>query len=548
MMPTVTLDKKKVLELIGKKVSDEVLLDRIPMLGTDLEKIDDNEIVVEIFPNRPDMLSEEGFSRALSSFMGIKQGFREYDVKSEKSTVVVKGLPKEWPYGICAIVRGLEFDDEKLRSIIQLQEKLGVTLLRKRKKGGIGLYPLDKIKLPVTFTAYDKGKVKFRPLEYEKELSGDDILLKHPTGREYAHLVRGWKKYPVFVDAGGVIMSMPPIINSHDVGKVIEGTQDIFVECTGTDLNTLKVAINIMLTALADMGGTIYSLQMDYGTDKFECPDLSARKMKVDVGYVNKLLGIELSSADVKGLLAKMGIGFENGCALVPAYRVDVLHPMDVVEDVAIAYGYENFSEEIPNISTVGEEAGETVFVRKVSEVACGFGLLECMSYHLSNKEHLVRFMRKKDVDVVLAANAVNVEYTALRNAILPGLIKVLSENTLYEYPQKLFEVGKVVRPDESSEARVAEVLSMSCVVADAASEFSEIKALLLGIFSGIGVDCELREARNSTYIDGRCAEVFVSGKSVGFVGEIHPEVLCNFGVEVPVSAFEVEIGDVCSF
>ncbi len=543
-MPTITLDKKKVLKLIGKKVSDKLLKDRISMLGTDLEKLDENEITVEIFPNRPDMLSEEGFSRALSAFMEIKPGFRKYSVKKEKSKVTVNNLPKEWPYAVCAIVRNLELDDEKLRSVIQLQEKLGVTLLRNRKKGGIGIYPLDKIELPITFTSYKKEKIKFRPLEHEEMLTADEILIKHPTGREYAHIVKGWKRFPVFTDAKGTIMSMPPIINSHDVGKVTEATKNVFVEGTGTDLNTLKIAMNIMLTTLADTGGTIYSLEMDYKTRKFPCPDLDPRKMKLDKSYANKLLGIELKDADIKKLLSKMGIGFEKGHALIPAYRADILHPIDLVEDIAIAYGYENFAEKIPKISTIGEESKEAIFAKKISDTAVGFSLLECLSYHLASKKHLADFMRKKDENIITTTNAVNIEYTALRNALLPGLLKILSENTHNEYPQKLFEVGKIIKPGRTSETNSCETLSCSVIIADIKAEFTEIKAILESILNSLAIAYTIKEASHPSYIDGRCAQILINQKPQGFLGEIHPQVLNNFNLEVPVSAFEIKFNE----
>src|SRR3989344_7221120 len=124
-MPTVTLNKEVFEKLIGKKLPLDELKDRISMLGTDLEGIEGNEIKVEVFPNRPDMLSEQGFARAFSSFIGVKKGFRKYDVKSYGENVFVKDLPKQWPYAVACVVKGLRLDSEKVREIIQLQEKLG---------------------------------------------------------------------------------------------------------------------------------------------------------------------------------------------------------------------------------------------------------------------------------------------------------------------------------------------------------------------------------------------------------------------------------------
>ncbi len=541
-MPTVTLDKKTVLNLIGKKVSDEVLKDRIAMIGTDLEKLDKKEITVEVFPNRPDMLSEEGFARALSSFMGIKTGLKKYTIKKENSKVTVKNLPKEWPYAVCAIVRGLKFDDKKIVSIMQLQEKLGVTYLRKRKKGGIGLYPLDKITLPITFTSLLKDKIKFRPLEGKSIIPADKILETHPKGKEYGHIIQELKKYPVFLDGEGTIMSMPPIINSHDVGKITEKTKDVFIEATGTDLNTLKVAINIMLATLDDMGGTIYSLEMDYGTKKFEYPDFTPRKIKIDKKYTEKLLGINLSDNDIKKLLAKMGIGYENGCALVPAYRADILHPMDIVEDIAIAYGYENFEEVIPAVATIAGESQKTIIERKTAEVMTGFGALECKSYHITDEMNLCEKMNTEKRKLIKPENPSNVEYDTLRDNLVSGLMKILSENTHHEYPQNLFEIGDVVVFDKNSETSTNENMHLAFVSAGIDSDFSKIKAVLESTLKSLDIKCTIKEATHPSFIEGRSAEIKLSGKTIGYLGEIHPKVLNNWNLEVPVSVFEIDL------
>ncbi|VVB60392.1 Phenylalanine--tRNA ligase beta subunit [uncultured archaeon] len=544
-MPTVTFDKKAVLKYIGKAVPDEVLKDRISMIGTDLEKVDDKEIVVEIFPNRPDMLSEEGFSRAISAFMGIKPGFKKYDVKKSCYATTNSNPLPYWSYVVTAIVKGLDFNDEKIRQVIQLQEKLGVTLLRRRKKGGIGLYPLDKIKLPITFTSDAPEKIRYRPLEYPGVISGKEILEKHPTGREYAHICKGWEKLPYFVDAAGTIMSMPPIVNSHDVGKITEGTKDVFIEATGTDLNALKVALNIVVTALADMGGKIYSMEIIQGKEKFDTPDLIPSKMKLNRNYINKLLGLDISESDIKKLLAKMGLGFENNSALVPEYRVDILHPMDLVEDIAIAYGYENFKAEIPRVATIGEESRGAILKRKLAEVLVGIQFLECNTYHLSNETDLIEKMNAKKVTLVKAANAVNIEYTAMRNAILPVLMKILSENTRYEYPQRIFEAGTVFVEDTGAENGVLEKTTLAAVSAHLNADFSEIKAILDALFRAFDIKYEVKEKENPTYISGRCAEIIVAGQSVGFIGEIHPQVLNNWQIEMPVAAFEIDVDKV---
>jgi len=258
-MPTLTLNKEVLEKLVGKKLPLEKLKDRISMLGTDLDSIEGNEINVEIFPNRPDLLSEQGLARALSSFIGVKTGFRKYKVeKSGEKVIIDKSVEGVRPCTACAIVKGLKFDDEKIKEIIQIQEKLHVTYGRNRKRCAIGIYPFEKIRTPIKFLAKKPGEIKFQPLEANKEMTGAQILSQHPTGREYGHLLEGLSMYPIFVDANNQVLSMPPIINSNQTGKITEKTTDVFIECSGFDFDVLHKCVNMIVAAMADMGGKIY--------------------------------------------------------------------------------------------------------------------------------------------------------------------------------------------------------------------------------------------------------------------------------------------------
>ena len=517
------------------------------MLGTDLEKVTDDEIIVEIFPNRPDMLSEQGFARAFSSFIGVKTGLRNYSVKKFGSQLIVKDPPKEYPYAVACIVKGLKLDDEKIREIIQLQEKLGMTFTRNRKKGGLGLYPLEKIKFPISFTGKKPEEINFRPLEFPKAIPAKKILSQHPKGREYGHLIEDWKKYPVFVDSNGTIMSMPPIINSHDVGKIDEKTTDIFIEGTGPDLNIIKTSLYILATSLSDMGGQIYSLEIVYPKkEKFDYPDLTPRKMILDLDYVNKKLGLELNEKDIQKLLERMGYDYKNKIVSIPVYRFDILHPIDLVEDIAIAYGYENFKYEIPSISTVASESNREKFFRKVAEVLVGYGLIETVSYHLTNKnEQNVKM--DCDIGLVELENALTVDYNSCRAWLIPCSLKVLEENKHNEYPQNIFEIGTCFKKDKSTETGIAEFKRLAVALCNESTDFTRIKQVLDILAQALDFNYNIEEVEHNSFVPGRVGRVSVNGKNVAYIGEIHPKVLQNFALEMPVAALELNLDDLLS-
>ena len=545
-MPTITIDRKVFEKLVGKKLPDEKLKDRISMLGTDLEEVNNKEITVEIFPNRPDMLSAQGFARAFSSFIGVNKGLRKYNVKKSGYKVIMdKSLPKQWPYAFACIVKGLKFDDEKIKEVIQIQEKLGMTMMRKRKKGGIGLYPLEKIKFPVKFVGMKPDEIKFRPLEYATSLTGNQILSKHPTGREYGHLVEGWDKYPIFIDDNNRIMSMPPIINSHEIGKIDESTTEVFLEITGNDANVLQYGINIIVTALADMGGQIYSIEcvMQDGK-KVVIPNLEPTEMKFDLDYCNKWLGLELNEDDVKKLLEQMGYGY-NKKALVPAYRPDVIHQVDLFEDIAIAYGYENFVPNIPNLSTIGEEDKFEVFKKKIANILIGLGLIELNTYNLSNKENQCSKM-KTEIPLIEIDNAVNIDYNVMRAWVIPSLLETYASNRHHEYPQNIFNIGTVFKKG-NSDTGIVNNERLAVGVCRENADYTKIKQVLDYLFRMLDVEYKIEEVEHDSFIIGRVARVLVKGKKLAFIGEVNPEVLHNWDLVVPVSAFELNLTELYS-
>jgi phenylalanyl-tRNA synthetase beta chain len=544
-MPNISISRKELEKCIGKKLSDDYLTDRISMMGTPVEKIDRNEVVVEVFPNRPDMLSFQGFARAFATFIGLKKGLSKFDVKKSGEKVIIdKSMKNVRPYTCCAIVKGIRFDDEKIKEIIQIQEKLHITFGRNRKKAAIGIYPYEKIKPPIRFVALKPDEFKFRPLEYPGELTGRQILSMHPTGREYAHLLEGFEKYPVFIDANNRILSMPPIINSHDTGKITHETRDVFIECSGFDFNVLEKCVNMIVTAMADMGGRVCSMELHYPDKKITTPNLNPRKMKLDIGYINKIIGLKLKENEIKNLLMKMGYGFEGKNALIPAYRADIMHQVDLAEDAAIAYGYENFREEIPNVATVGEESKSSKLKNLVAGILVGLGMIETNTYHLINKNIQTKMMNFA-CEPVEIENSLSKEYDSLRYWLLPSVMEVLGNNKHVEYPQNVFDIGVVFKPDKSQETGVREEAHLAIASCNEKADYTEIRQVLDYLARMLGLNYDVKEFEHKSFIEGRCGKIVINGKDTGFIGEINPQVLENFGLVFPVAALELNLDEV---
>ncbi len=541
-MPTITLSKKALERLVGKKLPDAIIKDTMIMLGTGFEGIEGDAVSVEVFPNRPDLLSEAGMARALASLLGIKTGLRKYDARKGRYTVVVdKSVNKVRPRTACAVVTGIAFDDERIKEIIQMQEKLHVTYCRNRRKAAIGIYPLDKISWPVSYEARKSADIKFTPLEASREMSATQILGTHPAGRAYGHLLEGQEKYPLFVDAHGNVMSMPPIINADSTGRVTRSTHDVFVECSGFDQDVLDRLLGIIVCALADEGGTVHTVEVNYGPSKHVTPDLDPSPMKFDPLYVCKRLGLQLKESELRTLLGKMGLGYQAGKAIVPPYRVDILHPIDIAEEVMVAYGINAMEPQASGASTIGAEDPKSVFRARIANMLVGLGLLEANTYNLDNVINQTSRCNTKG-DVVQLANSLTLDYNALRSWLVPSLLGVLRANRHHEYPQRFFTSGMAFSHVKGTDTGVAETLKLAVAVSHARADYTEVRQIIDHMMKLLGLECTIKDVEQDWAIPGRAAGVSVKDKCVAALGEVHPGVLVKWDLEMPVTVIELSL------
>jgi len=544
-MPIITVDRKDFCELIGKDIPMNIIEERLPMIGVSWDGKEKDEFSVDVTPNRPDMLSVEGLARAFSSFMNIKTSLIQY--KAEKSIYLVKvdaSTRPIRPYIVCAAVTGISMTDEFIKSLMQIQEKLHITHCRKRRKAAIGVHDLDKVKFPLNYTVRDPS-YKFIPLREHKEMTLDNILRHHPKGKDYGWVLKGKEKYPILMDADNKVMAMPPIINSIHTA-VEEKTKNLFIDVTGTDERTINEILNIVVTSLAERKGKIHSVKIKYPQGEIETPNLKTRMMNLEPAYVNILLGLKLTNYEMIEYLQKMGfdaveVGKENLEVIIPCYRTDIMHAMDFVEDIAIAYGYDRFEPEIPIISTIGEEDKLEIFSKRLRDLLVGFGLQEVVTFMLTNKENSFKKMKMEEKDVIETVNPKTQEYTIMRSWMLPSLMEVLWRNRHREYPQNIFEVGDVIELDPHSETGAKTMRRLDVVLCHSKANFSEIKSLVESILSNLGIKkYEIEESKLPCFIPGRAAKLVINGRDLGRFGEIHPGVISNWELEMPAAACEI--------
>ena len=488
------------------------------------------------------MLSTHGFLRAFKAFLGKRgeMGLKKYKLnKPEKNYKVTidSSVKNIRPYTACAIVKNLKFDNESIKEIIDIQEKIHTTVGRNRKKLAIGIYPLEKISLPIKFEARKPEDIKFIPLETDREMTGIQILQRHPTGRDYAHLLTNLDKFPIFVDSKNKILSMPPIINSHETGKITENTKDVFIECSGFDFTILNKVLNIIVTTLADIGGDIYQMDLQY-SKKITTPNLEPEKLKISLENVNKLLGLDIKEKDLPKLLEKMGYNYKKPNVFVPAWRTDVLHEVDIAEDVAIAYGYGNLVPEIPEIATIGYQDPKSKINSKISEILAGLGLIEISSYHLI-KENEINLDKNKEAIETLDSKT---EYKILRPNLLTPCLRILAENKDNEYPQRIFEIGTVFKKDKEEKTETGAIESQNLLISTAPGNFTGLNQILRYLLKSLCIDYELKESSNDRLIEGRTAAIIVNKEIIGTIGEVHPDTLNLWNIKMPLAILEISL------
>jgi len=519
-------------------------------LADDLLKIDCKT------SNRPDLWGVEGLVREVAGILGRESGLP--DTSAEPSGYVIEVDPKIKkirPYISGSIVRGLKFTDFLIKQLIQLQEKVDFSYGRRRSRSSIGIYNIQMIESPIKYELTSR-QFKFVPLGHSDSLSLDEILKVHEKGIEYGDILPSKGDLPILRDITGKVLSMPPIINSNDVGKINEDTTDVLVEVTGTNLEVVQVVAALVTQALRDRGGTIYSLEIRYPPNHGEAPEMmiSPRSepysIEVDPQEVEKCLDLNLKVNDIQKLLPKRRFEVEkkkkNLLVKYPPYRVDLLHTVDIAEEVAIAYGYMEIPPTRDKVITIGKLSERTISENYVREILSGCNLQEVLSFTLTSPEKLFDLMghiNQNSTTNVQVANPVSLNYSILRDRLIPNLLDFLARNIHNEYPQYLFEVGETVIIDRTQHLQTISKAAVVLAGKDASFELGH--SILKILFTGIAIDHILKPIESSEFIIGRTAQILFDGKDLGIIGEVSPEILEHWQLFMPTVAIEIDLSKI---
>jgi phenylalanyl-tRNA synthetase beta chain len=547
-VPTITLDRNRFSSYVGCDLSVDEMAKWLPWMGTDTEEVGQEYVKIEYNPNRVDFCSYSGVARAFQGVMGWKTGMPKFKVKQGNISLTVDNSVAEVrPYVVSAIIRGLKIDYEAIRELMEMQEALHWMIGRDRKKASIGVHNLDAVKPPFSYVTCAPDEIKFIPLDKTEEMTPQEVLEKHEKGMAYKSEVDFASRYPLIVDQNRQVLSFPPIING-ELTRVIENTKNLFIDVTGTELNAISRSLNVLVTALADMGGAVESVRVEYTNKVLITPDLMPQKMKLHVDYSNERLGLDFSEAQTIEALRKSRLDakvVEKGIldVTIPAYRTDILHEIDLVEEVAVGYGVFRLEPTKPDSVTTGKPHKVTEVTSSVRQIMVGLGFTEALNFVLTNEvDHYLK-MRKKHERLVTLANPVSKDYSIIRNDLLPSLMKNLAISKHHVFPQRMFEVSDVITLNNISETYTERRIHLAAVSSHPTANFTEIKSILESLIMNLGYnEWIVKETNHPSFLAGRVATVSLDNMVLGVVGEIHPEVLNNFELENPTGAFEIDL------
>jgi phenylalanyl-tRNA synthetase beta chain len=540
-MPTITVNIDDLLSLIGAKLSEGELGSAISSLKCETEAVSGRDLTYEVTSDRPDLFSAEGLARAIRNLLGKPKP----ETSSAKSPLLlnvgrtVKGIR---PFIVAAAVYGSRLNEDALKQIMQLQERLHGTYAAGRRKASIGIYDLDTVKPPFAYEALPPEKISFVPLEEGSRMDGKQILENTLKGREYAPILEGLPRYPVLLDSEGQTLSMPPIINS-DATKLGAGTKNLFIDVTGTSEPAINLCLNVISTSILERGGTLGRVDVVYPDRRLETPRMNWTPFHLHLETIHEVSGLELDANSVRNLLGRMGLRASSGRGgifevLVPPYRFDIMHEVDLVEDVIMAYGLNEIEPQYPLSAAIGKRLIGSRMRAKARDLMVGMGFQEISTYMLTNKEASAKSMADPGPHAEIE-KPLSTEYAAVRGSLVPKLLLFLGSNSHHPCPQRIFEYGDVVN---IRDGRAVASTLLSAAISDHSISFEEIQAVSSSLIRNLSTKISYEASEEGAFIQGRCARVLVEGKPIGVIGETKPAVLLGFGISNPTAIMELEM------
>ncbi|XP_077146994.1 phenylalanine--tRNA ligase beta subunit [Ranitomeya variabilis] len=585
-MPTVSVKRDVLYQALGRTYTDEEFDELCFEFGLELDEITtEREILskekgdgkldgasdvilfkIDVPANRYDLLCLEGLVRGLQVFKERIDAPRYKRITPADSQLQRLFITEETaavrPFAVAAVLRNITFTQERYENFIDLQEKLHQNICRRRTLVAIGTHDLDTITGPFIYTAKPPSSIKFRPLNQSKEYTAPELMDLYRTDshlKHFLHIIEDKPVYPVIYDSNGVLLSMPPIING-DHTRISLNTHNVFIECTATDLTKAKIVLDIMVTMFSEYCSqpfTVEAAEVIYPDGKsYFYPELAYRTETLTAEKINSKIGIRETPDKLAKLLTRMCLKshvLEDGAQLeieVPPTRADIIHACDIVEDAAVAYGYNNIQMTIPKTYTIANQLSINKLTELLRQDLAAAGFTEALTFALCSVDDIADKLGipVSATNAAHIANPKTAEFQVARTSLLPGLLKTIAANRKMPLPLKLFEISDVVTKDNCKDVGARNHRHLCAVYYNKNPGFEVIHGLLdrimqlLAVCPGTESGYRIKAAEDPAFFPGRCAEILADGKTIGKLGVLHPDVITKFDLTLPCSALEINV------
>ncbi|BCU66586.1 phenylalanine--tRNA ligase subunit beta [Sulfolobales archaeon HS-7] len=523
-------------EITGKlKLSDNEINSLLFNLKSEAKPIDNTHLEVEVNPDRLDMLYPSGIRRAIYGLTEVELGEPKYSIRNSEITFSVDKVPQR-EYAVTFIARGVNINNEdKLKEIIQFQEKLHATIGRKRKKVAIGIHDLDKLNTSAIAYRLVSKESTFAPLFSEREMKVEEVLRSTQQGKEYGELALVNGTVPAIIDGEGDILSIPPVINSRKTQLEI-GTKDLLIDVTGTSFDAVAKTADIIASDFAEGGANVEGVKVLPYNEVF--PKMERNNVYLTVEKFSRISGIQIPPQEIVHQIQRMRMDAEFGDRVkvsVPPFRVDILEDVDVVEEILMSIGYNNIPMEPVQKGSLGKADYKQRVINTIRELVIGAGFLEVFSYVLTSSRTL-------HGDYALISNPISELYDAVRNSLIPSILDVMSSNQSSTFPVKVFEVGDVVIKDSISDTGYSNVTRIAMGIMDSEISYELIQSPVSAILENLGLKPKYRASEEFPFLKGRSSVIEVRGNKIGVLGEVDPNYLLKLKITYPVAICEISI------
>lgn len=514
--------------------------------------LDDHVVEFEITPNRPDCLSVIGLAREAAVTYGKTMAQHEPVVKGGGIGNLTELLDVETPAtDLCP-----RYTARMVRNV-----KIGPSpkWMRDRLRAS-GVRPINNIVDITNYVMLEYGQ-PMHAFDYRYVNGGKIVVRRAEDGETLTTLdgnVRQLNSSMLVIADEHRAVGLAGIMGGEN-SEIVEDTVDVVFESAnfnGTSIRRTALALGMRTEASAkfekglDILNTLPAVNracelvemlgagevLDGTIDILNfVPQPKQLKLRAD--KINALLGTDIDAAEMCRILQELGFGVDGDIITVPSWRGDVEHYSDLAEEVARFYGYNQIpTTAMTGVTTRGGYSPEQMLERSLGTVCRSLGYDEIITYSFISPTYYDKIRLPEDSPLrksMKIMNPLGEDTSIMRTTVMPSMLEILTRN--YNYRNKeahLYELGRTYFEREDGMADEPKHLSLG--VYGPEESFFTLKGAVETILDSIRAEdvTYVAEKSDPSYHPGRCAKVYVNGQEVGTLGQIHPLVAANYGVD----------------